>query len=141
MNSVWFSFGGTRSAVRGPPYDSVWSDDAAALALATAAQSSAARVPADAAAWLACAGTQGSHLVVVADLARAVAYRVGDAWRAGLESLETRWFAPLAQALRERRIARLTLVVPGTVATWRFDATTADLLKFWRSRKRWSEYA
>jgi hypothetical protein len=141
VNSVWFWGGGMRPALRGRPYDAVWSDDVTALALATAAKASAENTPGDAAAWLARSGTQDSHLVVMTALARAAAYHDSEAWSSALEALETRWFAPLAQALRARRVARVTLVVPGASSCWRFDVTTTDLLKFWRSSKRWSEYA
>jgi len=65
----------------------------------------------------------------------------GEAWQTRLQELEARWFAPLAQALRERRVARLTLVVPGAGSGWRFDVTPTDFLKFWRGKRRRAEYA
>ena len=151
VNSVWLWGGGTQPAVAGRPFGAVWSDDAVAVAIAAAADIHAAGVPADAEAWLAAAarrdrapapGTAAeSHLVVLDDLAWAAAYRDADTWRSRLSALEAHWFAPLARALAERRIARLALVSPGPAGCWRFDLERGDLRKFWRRAKAWTEFA
>ena len=145
VNSVWFWGGGTRQAVRARPYDAVWSDDAAATALAAAAGGDAAPLPADAAAWLAASttrpGRNESHLIVIDALSSAAAHHDAETWRARLVGLEAQWLAPLVQAMRQGRIRHIALVVPGEAVCRRFDATRPDLLKLWRRARRWSEYS
>lgn len=144
VNSVWFWGGGTRPAVPGRYFNSVWSDDVTAIALGAAAGAHTAGVPADAASWLRLAGSRGyegrSHLVVLGELAGAVAYHDADAWRTRVGALESHWFAPLERALRENALSHLALVIPGEESCWRFDVTRGDLLKFWRAMKPLSSY-
>ena len=145
INSVWFWGGGTRCAVRGRHFDAVWSDDAAAVALAAAAGAHAAAVHTDATAWLGAAaaskGSFESHLVVLEATARAVAYQDTAAWRTALQNLETRWFGPLRGALRSGTLAELTLVALGDEASVRCVIRRTDLLKFWRRPGKLSAYA
>lgn len=144
VNSVWLWGGGSRPVVPGRPFDAVWSDETAAVAIAAAADTYASSVPADAESWLEVAARRlgrAAHLVVLDDLASAAAYRDAEVWRARLQALEAHWFAPLARALRERRVSSLALVVPGADGCWRFDVGRADLPKFWRRPRPWSEYA
>jgi hypothetical protein len=150
VNSVWLWGGGTRAAVPGKPFSAVWSDDASAVAIAAAAGTHAAGVPADAESWLDAAARRDrviapgasadAHLVVLDDLTWAAAYRDVDTWRGRLSALEAHWFAPLVHALAERRIASLALVSPGASSAWRFDSNRADLRKFWRRARAWSEF-
>lgn len=136
VNSVWFWGGGARQPVRARPFDAVWSDDALAMALAAAAGAEAECVPADAAAWLAAAKARPtpyeSHLVVIDALTAATAHHDPETWRARLATLEARWFSPLVQMLREGRLRRIALVVPGEAACRRFEVTRPNLLRFWR---------
>lgn len=145
LNSVWFWGGGVRPAVPGGHFGAVWSDDAIATALATAADAHAAAVPADAAAWLDLVRGRPdearSHLVVLGELAGAAAYHDAESWRRRMSALESHWFAPLAQALRERTISELAVVAPGEDSCWRFDLKRTDLLKFWRAIRPLSAYA
>lgn len=139
VNSVWFWGGGVRPAVPGRHFDTVWSDDTTATALAAAADLHAAGVPADAATWLELARARHqearSHLLVLGELAGAAAYGDVENWARRVAALESHWFAPLAAALRDRTLSGLALVVPGESGCWRFDVTRADLAKFWRSAK------
>jgi hypothetical protein len=152
VNSVWLWGGGTRPTVPGRPFGAVWSDDAAAVAIAAAADTYAAGVPAGAESWLDAAGRRrdhrgsarradDAHLIVLDDLASAAAYHDMEAWRSRVSALEAHWFAPLARALVESRLARLALVIPGPGGCWRFEVARGDLRKFWRRTKPWSEYA
>ncbi len=144
VNSVWLWGGGIRPAVPGRHFDAVWSDDAAASALAAAADVYTAAAPADAATWLDLARTRHddarSHLLVLGELTRAAAYRDAESWRTRVAKLESHWFAPLTQALRERTVSELALVIPGGECCWRFDLTRTDLMKFWRSVKPLAAY-
>ena len=145
VNSVWFWGGGIRQPVRARPFDAVWSDDAAATALASAAGSDALPLPADAAAWYAAATSRparhDSHLVVIDALSAPAAHGNAEAWRNGLAAVEARWVAPLVHALREGGLTRISLVVPGDTNTRRFELTRSDLLKIWRGARPLSAYA
>ena len=145
INSVWFWGGGSRCAVRGRHFDAVWSDDAAAIALAAASGAHAAAVHTDATTWLQAAaapkGALESHLVVLDATAGAVAYQDSTAWRTALENLEARWFAPLRGALRSGTLAELTLIALGEDSSMRCTNRRRDLLKFWRRPRALSAYA
>lgn len=138
VNSVWFWGGGAAPDVPGTPFDRVWSDDAAAAALGAAADALTAPLPAGAEACL--AGGGSAHLAVLDTLESASAYRDADAWRARLATLENAWFAPLAAALRARRLEALALVVPGAQTCYRFDVARADLRRFWRRPRALATY-
>jgi hypothetical protein len=145
VNSVWFWGGGVQTRVRGQPYATVWSNDALAVALATLADIPVRDCPSGAEALLSEAAGPGSedsaHLIVVNELASATAHHDSAAWRERMSALETRWFAPIVRALRDGDVRRISVVVPGAVSCWRFDAASRDLLKFWRGAKPWSQYA
>lgn len=141
VNSVWFWGGGTRPRVAGRPFTAVWSNEALASALGAASDTASAALPDGAASWLQAAGRdQGRHLVVLDDLVTPTAYQDAAQWRSSLLALETRWFAPLFDALKAGRISELVLVAPAAAACWRFDARRADLLKFWRRGEPLTHY-
>jgi hypothetical protein len=139
VNSLWFWGGGLHTRVHGRPFDSVWSDEPLAQALATHADIPARKCPAEAQVLFEGAGE--SALVVLTDLASATAHHDIGAWRERLATLESRWFAPMLAALRARRLDRLSIVTPGEASCWRFDTASRDLLKFWRSTKAWTQFA
>lgn len=144
VNSIWFWGGGEQRGVRGQPFAAVWSDDATAIAIATAADAYGAGLPADAGVWLSAAARRGAgeaHLIVLDELVPAHAHRDGEAWRSRIAALEAHWFAPLIEALREKRISHLALVVPLAQSCWRFDLAPGDLYKLWRRAKPWSAYS
>jgi hypothetical protein len=144
VNSVWLWGGGTRPAVRGRPFEYVWSDDASAMALAVAAGAHGAPLTADAGPVVAASASRqdsGSRLVVLDALSSAMAYQDMTAWRERLGALEARWFAPLMAALERGRISGVAIVVPGEDACCRFDTTRTDLYKIWRTVKPLAAYA
>ena len=123
VNSVWFWGGGVLPArVRGS-FAGIWGDDPLVRGLARAAGLSWASLPQHAGQWLAQA-TQGEHIVVLDPLP------VGH--RQALDTLEHRWFAPVLQALRERLLATVTLLVESGKATVQFELGAGDLWKFSR---------
>jgi hypothetical protein len=145
LNSVWFWGGGVRPDVRGTPFDAVWSNNEVATALAAASGIRTETAPSDGTAWLARASLpqtrSESHLIVLDDLASAVAYQDVDAWRTRLAELDTRWFAPLLSAVRKGRITQLSVAAPGEASCSLFVLHRADLLKLWRRAKSFSAYA
>jgi hypothetical protein len=122
----------------------VWSHDALAAALATAADLPADAVPRHANAWLERAGRMPhdrAHLVVLSELANATRYGDFDAWRTRIAMLEKDWLEPLTHALMHGRLSRLLLATPGAAHARQFEVTRADLMKFWRGKKPLREYA
>jgi hypothetical protein len=123
VNSVWFWGGGTLPTQVQGGFAGVWGNDPVARGLARAAGLPSAALPEHAGRWLTQA-SDGEHLVVLDPLP------VGQG--ASLESLEHTWFAPLLRALRERRLAALTLLVESADGAVRFELGASDLWKFWR---------
>lgn len=144
INSVWLWGGGTRPPVPGRHFSAVWSDEALPCSLAANADIPAAPLPADAGLWLRAADSSqpanAHHLIVLGQLAAAAQYGDIGRWREQITALERDWFAPLLAALRQRRLSRLTLAVPGKPSSERFELASADLLKFWRPGKPLSAY-
>jgi hypothetical protein len=102
----------------------VWSDDALMLGLAKLCRIPREHCPPDASAWLDAAITPGDHMLTVPadwDLAGVTS----------IDELETRWFAPLLHALKERRLQRLT-VYPRLDRAYHVDA--ARLRRWWVRR-------
>ena len=143
VNSIWFWGGGTRTRVHGRHFSDVWSDDAVATSLATLAEAAVHEMPASADAWLRRAGMSkaASHLIVLTGLSNATRYGDAHAWRTRAQALDTEWLGPLIAALRDGRLTQLALVTPGESASWRFEVSRLDLVKFWRGRKSLAQYA
>jgi len=123
VNSVWFWGGGVLPSAAPGRFGELWGNDPLVRGLARAAGLTWAALPEHAASWLAQA-REGEHLLVLDPLP---ADQFGS-----LESLEHRWFGPILQALRQRQLAMLTLLVAGVDAILRFDLEAGDLWKFWR---------
>ena len=142
INSIWLWGGGVRPPVRGRPFTSVWSDDALAIALAVASDTPVHALPENARPLLAEATAGRDRALAVLPQLRAAA-AAGDvsAWRAMLESLERNWFAPLLDALRERRLAALAIVMLNADECRRYDVGRLDPWKFWRTSRALSAHA
>ena len=144
INSAWLWGGGTWPAVPGRHFSAVWSDEALACALAATAGLHAAPLPGGADSWLSSIDPSqaiNTHvLIVFGQLAGAAQYGDIARWRGEIAALNRNWFTPLLAALRQRRLSRIALVVPGTGGCERFELSPVDLLKFWRSAKPLSAY-
>jgi hypothetical protein len=121
INSVWFWGGGTLPSVDGA-FAGVWAEHPLARGLATAARISCASPPSDASEWLSESG-DGAHIVMLVTQTTS-----GPA----LPYCEKRWFVPLLQALKERRLAMLRLLAMSGDDLLRYDVAARDLWKFWR---------
>ncbi len=142
INALWLWGGGTLPAPRGEapaleiPFDSVWSTDPLARGLARAAGVPTAPQPADATAWLANAPPDAHSLVVLDELASAVHYESGEAYRTTLSRLDTDWFAPLLAALRRGTLrGKLTLIAPTVYGLIEWDLGRPASWAFWRRAK------
>ena len=119
INSVWFWGGGSVPSVAQKKWAQVWSDNVVALSLAKLARVPRTGAPTSARAWLHEAITPGEHLVVLPA-------------QVDLASMEAEWFAPLYEALKNKRLQRLTLhVMNGTAYS-----VDAAVLKRWWIRRR-----
>jgi len=145
VNSLWFWGAGVETPPDpSPRYHAVWSDHPLARGLGVSSGIETRPLPASGADFLRHAARAGGpkdalHLLVLPppqDASRAGP----DAWREALAHLERDWFAPLFAATLEGTISAVTLVAVGAAGGWSAAFTRGDRLKFWRRRKRVSEY-
>ena len=137
VNALWLWGGGAlprsegRAAPLSLPFDTLGSADPLARGLARAAGIQTEDRPAGADALLTRLPPDARALVVLDDLAAAVQYESGDAYRTALTRLDAAWFSPLLAALRAGRLrGGLTLLAPtvygllewrlGRPASWAF---------------------
>jgi len=122
VNSLWFWGAGRLPGKLRSRWQSVTSEDPLALGFARHAGAATRALPNGAEQWL--SSDEGRHLVIL---------------DAANPSLESDWFAPLADALRSSRIGMLTLRLPD--AGLSFETTRGDLRRFWRRAKPLERYA
>jgi hypothetical protein len=117
----------------------VTTDDALAAGLARMAGMRHQALPAGAQQWLERAPREGRHLVVLDSLRAALALGGADAHVERLAALESRWFAPLLEALRDDRIGMVTVQVPDSGHA--YETVRSDLRRFWRRTRPLAAYA
>lgn len=143
INSLWLWGPGCVPGNLPASYGRVRTNHPFARGLALACGADCGSAPASLAALLAEPGARqaatgpsadapsGDVLVVLDDLLRAVQYEDPDAWRDGIQRLETDWFAPLAAEIRR---GRLTLDLHSStiygLLSWHIGRR--DLWRFWR---------
>jgi hypothetical protein len=131
INSVWLWGGGIKPSPHVAQFGSVWSTDILALALAQITGVPSHPQP-DLSVLLKSANVEGNSLAALPQL-RTVALRGNfDGWCSELIGLERDWFAPLLEALRQRRLAGVTLIALGAKRCLTCAVGGADLWKFWR---------
>jgi hypothetical protein len=140
VNSIWLWGGGTMPAPSRPQYAVVWSQDRLPRALAAAAGVTHHDLPANCAAWIA-AATDEHHLLVLHGPTEALRGADIPAWRNELAALDTHWIGPLLGALREEKIAALTLVACNTDNLLEATIARSDLWRFWRRVQPLADYA
>jgi hypothetical protein len=138
INSVWLWGAGRLPATAEAPWQSVTADDALAAGLARIAGIRQQALPAGAKEWLDGAPREGRHLVVLDSLRAALALGGADAHVQRLAALESRWFAPLLEALRGDRIGMVTVQVPD--AGDGYETVRSDLRRFWRRTRPLAAY-
>ena len=132
INSLWLWGAGSLPPRSASNFDGVWSSNPLALGLARAAGVPTHPLPLDAATLFAHAAAQTSPLVVLDELLGAAQYENGEAYRAGLNGLESRWFAPLRRALTTGRIGQLRIEASTAYATLAWESRRRDQWKLWR---------
>lgn len=139
-NSIWLWGGGTLPEISRPSYTAAWGGGQVTRALAVAAGIAHHELPANGAAWLA-AASAGDHLVVMDGPAQAL--RDGDvaAWQDRLIEIDSQWMQPLLNALREKAVARITIIACNRENLLETTVTRANLRKFWRRVRPLASYA
>jgi hypothetical protein len=132
VNSVWFWGAGPVPSTAQGAWHSVSADEPLVLGLARIAGIRHRALETSADSWLARAAEDGHHLIVLDGLRLPHALVDVDAFLAGLQALEARWFAPLLEALRVRRIGMLTLQAPDAPEALSIEIVRGDLRRFWR---------
>ncbi len=132
VNSVWFWGAGALPPRVEGRWRTVSADEPLALGLARLAAARGLPLAASADSWLDGAPEEGRHLVVLDALRVPHALRDEEAYLAGVQALEVRWFAPLLEALRTQRLGMLTLHVPDASEALSIETVRADLRRFWR---------
>lgn len=136
INSVWFWGGGISPDVRRSPFASISSENQLARGLCRQTDTPFHPVPRDARSWLSTLDEEGEHLVILENLVLPSRYGDGNEWDARLKALETDWFAPLHEALREG----LTLTLSDSEKGMHFELDRLDLWKFWRKNRPLLDY-
>ena len=124
-NSLWFWGAGTPRTAGQPIASTIQATDPLMRGFALAAGTPAGAPD--------CAkALDGNSLVVLDDLLLPSRHLDIDSWRNRLAKLEQAWFAPLAAALRGKRLRALTLTAPGDRGTLTLEVRATDAWKFWR---------
>ena len=139
INSVWLWGAGRLPAAVEAPWHSVTTDDALAAGLARMARIRHQALPAGAEEWLERAPHEGRHLLMLDSLRAALALGGADSHVERLTALESRWFAPLLEALRDDRIGMITVQVPDSGHA--YETVRGDLRRFWRRARPLAAYA
>jgi hypothetical protein len=141
VNSLWLWGAGALPAAARGPWQSVTAEEPIALGLARLAGMRQRPLPRSADEWLARAPGDGKHLLVLDALRAACALGEAEVFREGLLALESRWFAPLLEALRDGRLGMVTLRVPDGAQALSFETIRGDLRRFWRRARALGSYA
>ncbi len=133
VNSLWVWGGGFAPAVAGAPAR-VWAHDPVALGLGRLAGAAVQPLPERASdrAW-----PQGTTLAVDTGARDALVHGDIEVWLQRLASLERDWLAPVAAALRARRLDELVLA---PADGRRFRLRRKALHRFWRRRRAWTHW-
>lgn len=138
INSIWPWGGGYGRDRIAPPFSRVYSDSPLAAAFARAAGIGEHALPGGEA-QLDPDGA-GATLVVWDGLSRAVQHGDVEAWRDSLTALERSCMSPMLRALRQGKLERLTLDALQEGGSRRFTLTPRAVWRFWRARRRLSQY-
>lgn len=139
VNSIWPWGGGYVPAQWRRPFSRIYTDNTLAAAFAAAAGIGRAALPG---AGDAIALAEGQDtLVVWGGLGYALEHGdIGD-WRDSLQAFEQACIRPALQALRDRKIERLSLDVFREQSASRYTLTPQMARRFWRLRRRLSHYS
>jgi hypothetical protein len=131
INSLWLWGGGTRPKHTQRSFDGIWSTHPLAVGLGRAAGVPTHALPPDAAIFFARSAPGSQPLLLLEDLLGPVQYENGDDYRSALHGLESRWFAPLRQALASGKLKQLRLESSTAYGALCWESTPAEQWKLW----------
>jgi len=137
INSLWFWGGGKLPSIKPVRWTRVWSQDAVSLALARLSEVTTSGVPDSFSDWQRAVKAGGDHLVVFDQVRAAVQYGDWSFWAKFIQELDRNWMAPLFTALKEDRIASVSLYTDTGLG---FLITARQARRWWRRRRRHEDY-
>ncbi len=141
INSLWLWGHGRLPEQRETDFDGVWTTNTLARGLARAAGVRPHPVPDSASRFFEHVAPDTAHLIVLEDLAGPVQFENGAAYRAAIESLEDRWFAPLRKALLKGQLKTLHIEASTVYAKVGWQCERNDQWKFWKKSRRLADLA
>jgi len=132
VNSLWFWGGGFLPRCEdNTPWRRVWSNEPVGCGLARMSAVPCSAVPGTAGEWLRQA-EPGEHLVVLDEGRYIPRFETWEGWKHHLRYLDTTWFSPLREGLKQGVLEELTLF---TGSGRRFRITRRTLRHWWRRRR------
>ena len=137
VNSLWFWGGGRMPRIQSVGWGGLWSTEPVSLTLARLAELPTQSTPANFNEWQQQVPGPQAQLVVLDALRAPVLYRNADSWASLMEQLERDWFAPLLEALCERRLESAVLLTDNGSS---FRITSRQARRWWRFKKSFSTF-
>lgn len=141
INSLWLWGGGVLPEAGNSAFASVAAQNPFARGIAGKCGSTPLPLPENAGDWLSGLPSKGEHLAVLETARFPAIYGDFGQWEKALLLLEKNWFAPLLQALKEKKIENLLIISLGPEKSLQFAASPQDLWKFWRQAKPLASYS
>jgi hypothetical protein len=135
INSLWFWGNGEAPPAFESPFTRVWTTDPITRGLARLSNTPTEKLPRDTLQWLTDVGTESTSLIQWDPVHQAQTLADPVAWSEALQQLEKDWLIPLIQALKDTRLAGLSLV---TGDGHEYRVTRRGLRRWWRRDKPWS---
>jgi hypothetical protein len=140
VNSLWLWGGGQLIPARPRPKLTVWAHDPFSRGLAHAHGSHVSPLPSSASDWPKGGLPAGEHLLVLDQLEQACLTGDVTEWQQALLKLDTHWFSPVLEALRDGTINELSLHFAATHRVSSYTVKKIDFLKFWCRAKSLGAY-
>ncbi len=146
VSGVWFWGGGVYPALKQPSYSCVIANPAGDLLIGQLAAQLAAKCGIEVRdlSWDSIPSGRGDVLAVIDSCADFAARADIPGWARELDRLDREWFEPMARALANGILKRVSIQIPGggSVSSRSFHLTRHDqLLRFWRAANPLSSHA
>ncbi len=132
INSLWIWGGGVLPAFQKSVFTRIWSNESFVLALAQLTQTTVSGLPENGGVIFDHTHNEDECLIVLDNLRGAGQYGDVYGWQEGMQQLELQWFFPMLQALKNRKLAALTIHAGSGKKNRSFTLTPNDLWKIWR---------
>ena len=132
INSLWFWGAGTFSKELRSPFAKICSNNLLARGLGIAANIDVQTLPNNGTTYLSSLKPAQDYLLTIESLQKAAQYGDIPGWRAAVLNLEEQWCQPLLRAIKQKRLAVISIYALGANNNSEFKVQRADLWKFWR---------